>query len=149
MNKKMKISVSTTLIAFILILGTFLYFSSGHLSKADYSKAKMQAITTVSRAEELRTDDEITKANKQIKKLNKKDQEALNLRMNHLSKQMLQLEKASELVTVAETRRTIETNAAAQRAVNLLDSKILSKDKKVLNERIKRSNICNDVELGS
>lgn len=66
--------------------------------------------------------------------------------MNHLSKQMVQLEKASELVTVAETRRTIETNAAAQRAVNLLDSKILSNDKKVLNERLKRSNIRNDVE---
>ncbi|WP_406834634.1 hypothetical protein ABLU29_06860 [Lactococcus lactis] len=69
MNKKVKISVSITLIALVLILGTFLYFSSSHLSKADYSKAKTQAITTVSRAEELRTDDEITKANKQIKKL--------------------------------------------------------------------------------
>lgn len=149
MDKKFKISVSITLIALILILGTFLYFSSGPLSKVDYSKAKTQAVTTVSRAEELRTEDKITKANKQIKKLNKKDQEALNLRMNHLSKQMIQLEKASELVTVAETRRTIETNAAAQRAVNLLDSKILSNDKKVLNERIKRSNIRNDVELGS
>lgn len=149
MDKKLKISVSITFITLILILGTFLYFSSGHLSKVDYSKAKTQAITTVSRAEELRTDDEITKANKQIKKLDKKDQEVLNLRMNHLSKQMIQLEKASELVTVAETRRTIETNAAAQHAVNLLDSKILSNDIKVLNERIKRSNIRNDVELGS
>lgn len=146
MNKKVKISVSITLIALVLILGTFLYISSGHLSKADYSKAKIQAVTTVSRAEELRTDEIIVKANKKIKRLNKKDREALNLRMNHLSKQMVQLENASELVTVAETRRTTETNAAAQRAVNLLDSKILSNDKKVLNERLKRSNIRNDVQ---
>lgn len=146
MNKKAKISLSITLIAFILTLGAFLYFSSGHLSRADYSKAKMQAVTTVSRAEELRTDDIIVKANKQIKRLNKKDREVLSLRMNHLSSQMSQLEKASELVTVAETRRTTETDAAAQRSVNLLDSKILSNDKKVLNERLKRSNIRNDVQ---